>query len=116
LGDGLDEQLRTGLIKLAKNTLKSEMEYNLRDITPSYDTDTMTPTWRIDDLLSGLYLSMFYMRPNTALYRLCQNPKCNLYFLVSTTAHKKKYCCKSCSNAMQQRSHRLRKREQREDV
>lgn len=109
----LDEQLREGLLILAKHTLKTEIEYNLRvGIIPSYDTETMTPTWRIDYLLSGLYLSVFYMQPNIALYRSCQNPNCGQYFLVHTTAYKKKYCSDTCSNAMQQRNYRLRKKAQ----
>lgn len=109
----LDEQLREGLLKIAKYTLKTEIEYNLRvGVLPSYDTETMAPTWRIDYLLSGLYLSVFYMQPNVALYRTCQNPNCGQYFLVHTTAYKKKYCDDTCSNAMQQRKYRLRKKSQ----
>lgn len=109
----LDEQLREGLLKIAKYTLKTEIEYNLRaGVIPSYDTEAMAPTWRIDYLLSGLYLSVFYMQPNIALYRTCQNPNCGQYFFVSTTAYKKKYCDDTCSNAMQQRKYRLRKKAQ----
>lgn len=109
----LDEQLREGLLKIAKYTLKTEIEYNLRiGVIPSYDTEAMAPTWRIDYLLSGLYLSVFYMQPNIALYRTCQNPNCGQYFLVHTTAYKKKYCDDTCSNAMQQRKYRLRKKAQ----
>lgn len=109
----LDEQLRDGLLKIAKHTLKIEMEYNLRvGVIPSYDTEIMAPSWRIDYLLSGLYLSVFYMQPNIALYRPCQNPNCGQYFLVHTTAYKKKYCSDTCSNAMQQRNYRLRKKAQ----
>lgn len=108
----LDGQLQQGLIKLAKHALKEEIEHNFGGIIPSYDFEAMAPSWRINFLLSGLYLSVFYMRPNTALYRACQNPNCGYYFLVPTTATKSKYCSDSCSNAMQQRNYRKRKKEQ----
>lgn len=107
-----DEQLQQALIKLAKQTLKTEIEYNLVGIVPSYDTETMTPTWQVEYLLAGLHLSVFYMRPNIELYRTCENPNCGLPFLVKTTSSKRKYCGSSCSNAMSQRNFRLRVKKQ----
>jgi hypothetical protein len=103
-----DEQLQMALITLAKHTLKTEIEYNLNGVVPSYDTETMTPSWRVEYLLSGLYFSVFYMRPKVELYRVCANPSCRLPFLVKTTSSKQKYCQPSCANAMAQRNHRLK--------
>jgi len=107
----LDENLRVGLNKLAKHTLKTELEFNLSSVFPSYDTDTMTPSWRIDDLLAGLYLSVFYIQPDIELYRICENPKCRRPFLVQTTNERKIYCSQQCSGAMATRMHRLRQRD-----
>lgn len=111
-----DEQLQEGLLKLAKHTLKTEIEYNIRGIVPSYDTESMSPSWRVDNLLSGLYFSVFYMRPKLELYRTCANPNCNYMFLVSTTSSKKKYCSHACGNSVAQRNHQRRKKEKLSDV
>ena len=101
-----DKQLQSALIVLAKHTLKTEIEYNLGGVVPSYDTDTMMPSWRVEYLLAGLYFSVFYMRPKIELYRICANPNCELPFLVKTTSSKQKYCQSACTNAMAQRNHR----------
>lgn len=113
LQEKLDDQLRKGLLKLAEQTLKTEIDYHLHmGVALSYDTEAMAPTWRINHLLSGLYFSIFYMQPDIAIYRACQNPSCGHYFLVSATTRKKMYCSPSCSNAVQQRKSRRRKKEQ----
>lgn len=101
-----DEQLQSALLTLSKNTLKTEIEYNLNGVVPSYDTEAMTPSWRVEYLLAGLYFSVFYMRPKIELYRTCANPNCRLPFLVKTTSSKQKYCQPACANAMAQRNHR----------
>lgn len=106
-----DKQLQTALLTLAKHTLKTEIEYNLGGITPSYDTELMAPSWHVDYLLSGLYFSIFYMRPKIELYRVCANPNCGTSFLVKTSSSKKIYCNTACANAMAQRNHRRRKNE-----
>ena len=107
--DELDEQLQTALINLAKRTLKEEIEWNLCGVAPTYDTESMGPTWKVEHLLSGLYLSIFYMRPNLEIYRTCANPTCGKQFLVKTTSKKKKYCSIKCTNAMSQRTFRHKK-------
>lgn len=107
-----DEPLQSALLLLAKNTLKTEIEYNLNGILPSYDTESMAPSWRVEYLLAGLYFSVFYMRPKIELYRTCANPNCRLPFLVKTTSSKQKYCQPACANAMAQRNHRLKVKEQ----
>ena len=104
--DTFDEQLQSALISLAKKTLKTEIEYNLNGVVPSYDIETMAPSWRVEYLLAGLYFSVFYMRPKIELYRICANPNCRLPFLVKTTSSKQKYCQSACANAMAQRNHR----------
>lgn len=104
-----DKQLQTALMALAKHTLKTEIEYNLGGIAPSYDIELMAPSWHVDHLLCGLYFSIFYMRPGIELYRVCANPNCELPFLVKTSSSQKIYCQTGCANAMAQRNHRKRK-------
>src|SRR5699024_6353844 len=56
--------MRNALLKIAKFTIRDELEYNLYGIRPSYDINTMSPTWLVDDFLSAIYFSIFYMNPN----------------------------------------------------
>lgn len=104
-------QLIEGLMKLAKNTLKTEIETNLRGIRPSYDTETMMPKWHVEYLLAGLYFSIFSMRPKIELYKECNNCG-NLFRVNASTAHRI-YCSAKCGNAATQRRHRMKKREEK---
>lgn len=106
-----DDKMKKALIEIAKITISEELEYNLQGIYPRYDVKTMSPSWAISDMLTGIYFSIFYMRPGLELYRKCENPNCDRWFLVKTTSTKKKYCSSSCSNSIAQRNHRKRKKE-----
>lgn len=105
----LDTNLQKRIVEVAKTTIKTELEYVLKNIRPSYDSDTALGTWNIPDFLSALYFSIFYMRPNLQILRLCENPYCNNYFTVTSTNSRKKYCCHECANAVAQRAYRSRK-------
>ena len=107
-----DERLQHALIDIAKTTIRDELGYDLYGIQPYYDTETMSPTWKIQDLLTGLYFSIFYMKPDVELYRKCANPNCDRWFLVKTTSTKRKYCTPHCRNAVAQRAHRKRRQAQ----
>ena len=104
-----NDPMKRALINVAKVTVRDEIECNLGGMRPQYDIETMSPSWEIQDLLTGIYVSLFFMRPGIELYRKCSNPSCNRMFLVNTTSAKRKYCSASCRNAATQRAHRLRK-------
>lgn len=104
-----DESLQKALLKLAKNTIKVEIEHNITGVVPSYDIESMAPSWRVNSLLTGMYFSLFYMRPEIEIYRTCANERCGKTFLVKSTSHNKKYCSDLCGNAMAQHNFRLRK-------
>lgn len=110
---GIDEPLREGAIRAARIVLDSEINDNLRGISPHYDIEKLEPSWKTDCLLSALYLSVFFLRPGIEIYRRCANPNCMNSFLVKTTSAKKKYCSQECSNAMAQRFYRRRKMAQK---
>ena len=112
----LDEQLKTALLDVAKITLKEEIDHSLYGVSASYNIKTMSPSWNIPNLISGLFFSLFYLKPELEIYRKCANITCNQYFLVSTTNSKKKYCCPECGNAMAQRMSRKRKKEKEASV
>ena len=103
--------LKDRIIEAAKTTIKDELEYALRNIKPSYDSDTALGAWNIPDFLSALYFSIFYMRPDLQIFRLCASPYCNNYFTVTSTNSRKKYCCHECANYVSQRAYRSRKQQ-----
>lgn len=107
-----DDKFKNALLEIAKMTIAEELNYNLLGVFPHYDIENMLPSWGISDLLSGIYFSIFYMKPGVELYRKCANPNCDRWFLVKTTASNRKYCPGgSCANSVAQRNHRKRQKE-----
>jgi len=101
-----DDKLKQALIEVAKIVISEEINSNMDGVHPEYDSNLMEPRWKVDSLLSALYFSIFYMRPNIEVTRLCANPKCNRYFTVSRTSSKKKYCSNECCNRALQNRYR----------
>ena len=101
-----DAPLRKALINVSKIVLSEEINSNLIGIVPRYDVQRMKPMWKVSNLLSALYFSVFYLNPEIEIYRKCANPTCNNRFLVKTTNGRKIYCCPNCRNATAQRNHR----------
>ena len=104
--EAFNDPLRKALINVTKIILNEEINSNLVGIIPRYDVQQMKPMWKVSNLLSALYFSVFYLHPETEIYRKCANPSCNNRFLVKTTNGRKIYCCSSCRNATAQRNHR----------
>ncbi len=102
--DGLTDRLKNAMIRFAQIIIGNEINANLSGIYPYYNRATMEPSWRVESLLSAMYFSMFYIRPDLELYRQC--PRCGTYFLVKTTSTRKKYCSSSCCNAQTQETYR----------
>lgn len=105
-----DDKFKKTLIDVAKVIVGMEINSNLKGIIPEYDIDIMEPRWKVTDLLSAMYFSIFYMRPNIELTRKCENPNCNNYFTVSRTSSRKKFCCQECANAAAQARFRAKKK------
>lgn len=108
--NNFDSKLKEALETVAKITIAEEINSNITGVHPEYDSNIMEPRWRVDSLLSALYFSIFYMKPNIELTRICANPKCNKYFTVSRTSLKKKYCCTECANRAIQSRYRAKKK------
>ncbi len=108
-----DSALKKALLSVAKIVVGEEINYNLLGITPRYSVQQMGPTWKVPNLLSALYFSVFYLKPGSEVYRKCANPACNNRFLVKTTNTRKIYCSPNCRNATAQRNHRKKVKKQR---
>lgn len=107
----LSSEMKTTALEIARHILGEEINANLNGIYPQYDVQTMSPSWKVDSLLSALYFSLFYIKPDLELYRQCANPRCQKYFLVKTTSTHKKYCSIECCNRVTQDRYRKNRRE-----
>lgn len=105
-----DDPLKQAILKVAKMVVSEEINSNLEGVYPEYDCITMEPRWKVNSLMSALYFSFFYMRPNVEVTRICANPRCGRFFTVSRTSMKKKYCTTECGNRANQNNHRAKKR------
>lgn len=108
--DNFDDPLKRALLEVAKIVVAEEINSSLHGIFPEYDSSIMEPRWRVDSLISALYFSIFYMKPNIELTRICANPRCGNYFTISRTSSKKKYCSPQCANRAIQNRYRAKKK------
>ncbi|RGC79764.1 CGNR zinc finger domain-containing protein [Hungatella hathewayi] len=105
------DEMKTALLEIAKFVIGEEINANLNGIHPVYNSETMTPSWKVDSLLCAAYFSIFYLKPDLELYRPCDNPRCGRYFLVKTTSTRNRFCSQECCNRVTQDRYRKRKRE-----
>lgn len=110
-----DKELKEMLIEVTRNIVKSELEYNIANIKPNYDTGSMSGAWYIPDLLSSIYFSIFFLNPNFEIIKKCSNPICPSYFSVLHSNKRRKYCSSRCANTVNQRNSRLRKKTSQKD-
>ena len=108
----MNDEMKSTIIEIARHILGEEINANLNGIFPKYDVQTMSPSWKVDSLLSAIYFSIFYLKPDLELYRQCANPRCQRYFLVKTTSTRTKFCSTECCNRVTQDRYRKKKREQ----
>jgi hypothetical protein len=104
----LSGEMKEALLSVAKNTLKEEIDSNVKGVSAAYDAEKLTPRWEVDSLMTALYFSLYYMKPDVELMKLCENPRCGKYFKVSRSNGKQKYCCPECRRRAGQTRHRLR--------
>lgn len=109
--ENFTQEMKDTLIEVALFIIGEEINSNLDGIHPVYNTDTMSPSWKVDSLLCAAYFSIFYLKPDLELYRPCDNPRCGKYFLVKTTSTKTRFCSTECCNRITQDRYRKRKRE-----
>jgi len=109
--ENFSDDMKEALVKIAKATISAEINANLRGVSPQFNIETLSPSWKLSTFLEALYFSIFYMKPGIELYKECENPNCkhDKYFLINATVTNKKYCCPACANAAAQRRSRQRK-------
>lgn len=109
--DNFTTEMKDALLKIAQIVISDEINANLRGISPQFNYETLSPSWKLNSLLEALYFSIFYMKPGIELYKECENPNCKRqkYFLIKSTVTNKRYCCPECGNSAAQRRSRERK-------
>lgn len=108
--ENYDDKLKAATIEVAKIVLGEEINDNVKGVAPEYDISIMEPRWKVDSLMSALYFSVFYMKPNMQITRQCANPRCNAFFTVPRTSSKKKYCSPACASRDCQNRYRANKK------
>lgn len=99
------------LVIVSKILIKEEFDFALKSVTPTYNTDTMKPDWKLPSLLSAFYFSIFYRDSKSMIYKRCANSGCGMLFEVSNTNSKKKYCSQLCAANTNQRIYRQKKKQ-----
>jgi len=51
--------MKQALVAVVKTTIRDELGYNLYGIRPRYDVETMSPAWEIEDMITGIYISIY---------------------------------------------------------
>lgn len=101
-----NEKEKEMIISAAKLVIKDEIDYHTKLITPVYDLASMAGSWKIPNLITAIYFSIFFLNPNFTLIKKCANPTCDEYFDVLNSNKKKIYCSPRCANIMSQRKYR----------
>lgn len=109
-----DGKVKSKLLDISKILIVEEFEFYLKSISFTYNTETMTPDWKLPNLLAAMYFSIYYRNSKNVIYRKCENINCNQYFEVSSTNSVKKHCCDNCRDNKNARKSRARKKEERE--
>ena len=104
-----DEEMISTLMYLAEMTIKSNFDYALKDIHPTYSCEKNILDWFVPDLMSGMYFALLG-KPEEEVFKKCANPRCKGvgYFSDSINNNKRKYCCRECQNSMGQAMYRKR--------
>lgn len=100
------------ILDTARKILKEDIDHNLSNITPTYNSESLEASWDIPDLITALYFSILFLNPNFKIVKKCKNPNCINYFTVYKSNDRKMYCSDACGNAMSQRKFRERNKKE----
>lgn len=108
--DNFTYEMKAALLKIVPIVISEEINHNIVNIRPRYDTHELAPAWQVNNLLQALYFSIFYIKPGIEIYKECANPNCkrDKFFLVAATRTNKKYCSVQCSRAAASQRYRNR--------
>ena len=97
-------------LSIAKYLISKELNNALSGLVPSYDFEKLRPCWKIPNLYTALYFTIFNLDSSSSIIRKCDNVNCGEYFIVSKSNKKKRFCCEHCAKAVSQRNYSAKKK------
>ena len=97
-------------LNIAKYLISKELNNALSGLVPSYDFEKLRPCWKIPNLYTALYFTIFNLDSSSSVIRKCDNVNCGEYFIVSKSNKKKRFCCEHCAKAVSQRNYSAKKK------
>ena len=97
-------------LNIAKYLISKELNNALSGLVPSYDFEKLRPCWKIPNLYTALYFTIFNLDSSSSIIRKCDNVNCGEYFIVSKSNKKKRFCCEHCAKAVSQRNYSAKKK------
>ena len=97
-------------LNIAKYLISKELNSALSGLVPSYDFEKLRPCWKIPNLYTALYFTIFNLDSSSSIIRKCDNVNCGEYFIVSKSNKKKRFCCEHCAKAVSQRNYSAKKK------
>ncbi len=97
-------------LNIAKYLISKELNNALSGLVPSYDFEKLRPCWKIPNLYTALYFTIFNLDSASSIIRKCDNVNCGEYFIVSKSNKKKRFCCEHCAKAVSQRNYSAKKK------
>lgn len=98
-----NDKFKSILRELANITIKNELDFMTSFIHTDYDIENMTQGWKIPNLFTAIYYSIFLTDRHNEVYRVCANPYCRGNFPVAVTNDRRKYCSENCQRMSAQR-------------
>lgn len=105
----LDARKQFLLQEIAKETLKSELNYWFKAIRLVPNINNKEINMRIPNLFTAILFSIYYFRKKDKVIKKCLCPDCNNTFEVEKGKLKQIYCSTKCKNKMAKRAERARK-------
>ena len=89
--DNINEDMRDALIKIATDVVKTEINYNIQNVTVQFNPlDTHCLKIKFNTLLEALYYSLAFCYKADKTYKRCE--KCDTFFLISLGDSKRTNC------------------------
>lgn len=89
--DNINEDMRDALIKIATDVVKTEINYNIQNVTVQFDPlNTNCLKIKFNTLLEALYYSLAFCYKADKTYKRCE--KCDTFFLISLGDSKRTNC------------------------
>lgn len=102
LGDALREnkyfqsKYKDRLIKIAKDVCAKEISNGIKKAIPACNPNTMNLDVKVPNLLTALYLALFYFGQKGDTYHICMRKECRRIFKLKEGARPRKYCSDYC--------------------